>query len=136
MGLDVGERTLGVALSDELGLTAQGLTVIRRSDPAGDLDRIAALVERHEVGSVVVGLPLNMDGSIGPQAERVLAFAAVLRERLGLPVHTWDERWTTRAAERLLIEGDVSRRRRRQTVDKMAAAIILQGYLDRARRGA
>lgn len=136
MGLDVGERTVGVALSDELGLTAQGLGVIRRSALARDLDRIAALVEEHQVGAVVIGLPRNMDGTLGPQAQRMLAFAEALQQRLGRQVHTWDERWTTRAAERLLIEGDVSRRRRRRVVDKMAAALILQGYLDRQRRHA
>lgn len=136
MGLDVGEKRVGLALSDELGITAHGLCVILRSELDRDLDRIARLAEQHQVDAVVVGLPRNMDGSLGPQAERVLAFTEALRQRLGLQIHLWDERWTTRAAERLLIEGDVSRRRRRRTVDKMAAALILQGYLDRQRPGA
>lgn len=137
LGLDVGERTVGVAVSDELGLTAQGLsTVVRRGDLDRDLEQIAALASEYQVEAVVVGLPRNMDGSLGPRARQALAFADAIRERLGLPVHTWDERWTTRAAERLLVEGGASRRRRRRSVDKVAAALILQGYLDRRRRGA
>lgn len=138
MALDVGEKRIGVALSDPLGLTAQGLTVVHRRSPAADVAALAELVRAHEVTLIVVGLPRRMSGAIGAQAENALAFAALLRESLAVPVETWDERLTTRAAERMLVAGDLSRARRRQVVDKVAAALILQGYLDarRARRGA
>lgn len=136
MGLDVGDKRIGVALSDELGLTAQGLTVLRRRGLDADLAALRELAGAHGVACVVVGLPRNLDGSLGPQGEKVLAFVDRLARELGLPVETWDERLTTRAAERALIAGDLSRARRRQVVDKVAAALILQGYLDagRARR--
>ncbi len=136
MGLDVGDKRIGVALSDELGLTAQGLTVLRRRGLDADLAALRELAGAHGVACVVVGLPRNLDGSLGPQGEKVLAFVDRLARELGLPVETWDERLTTRAAERALIAGDLSRARRRQVVDKVAATLILQGYLDagRARR--
>ncbi len=131
MGLDVGSKTLGVALSDPLQFTAQGLEVIRRKKPADDLQRLAEIIEQYQVKKIVVGLPKNMDGTLGPQAGAVQGFIASLRERFALPVDTWDERLTTVAARKMLIQADVSRNRRKQVVDKMAAVIILQGYLDR-----
>lgn len=131
MGLDVGAKTIGVALSDPLGLTAQGLEVIRRKRLAKDLERLGEIVEQNGVGLVVVGMPKNMNGTHGPQAETVREFIAAFQEKFGIPVDVWDERLTTVAAERMLIEADVSRAKRKQIIDKTAAVIILQGYLDR-----
>lgn len=131
LGLDVGDKTIGVAISDPLGITAQGLEVIRRSDSNDkDFNRLKELVESREVAKVVVGLPRNMNGSMGPRAEKVLLFVQSLKKYLDLPVETWDERLSTVEAERLLITADMSRGKRRKIIDKMAATIILQGYLD------
>ncbi|MCG8401315.1 MAG: Holliday junction resolvase RuvX [Firmicutes bacterium] len=131
LGLDPGEKNIGVAVSDELGWTAQGLGSIRRGGTIeNDLDKIKAMVQKYGVERIVVGLPRNMDGSIGDQARKALNLAEILADRLSLPVETWDERLSTVAAERLLIEADVSRKKRRRVVDKMAASIILQGYLN------
>jgi len=130
LGLDYGDKRIGVALSDAFGWTAQGLEMIERNKAGDDLRRIAELVKEHEVESVVVGLPKNMNGTIGPRGEICMAFAEELRQTLLLPVHLWDERLTTVAATRTLLEADVSRRKRKQVVDKMAAALLLQNYLD------
>ncbi|WP_296975243.1 Holliday junction resolvase RuvX [Thermobacillus sp. ZCTH02-B1] len=130
MALDLGDRRIGVAVSDELGWTAQGVGVITRHRDGRELEEIERIVREREVGEIVVGLPRNMDGSIGPRGEICIAFAEMLRGRLQLPVHLWDERLTTAAAERTLLEADVSRRKRRQVVDKLAATLILQHYLD------
>jgi putative Holliday junction resolvase len=130
MGLDVGEKTIGIALSDELGLTAQPYETLRRKGEDQDLRAIRILLEERGVSVVVVGLPKNMDGSIGRQARRVTAFAAKIEAALDIHVVYWDERLSTVAAERVLIEADMSRARRKKHVDKLAAAVILQGYLD------
>ncbi|WP_435924534.1 Holliday junction resolvase RuvX [Paenibacillus sp. DYY-L-2] len=130
LGLDYGDRRIGVAVSDAFGWTAQGLTVIERRQPGGDIDQIARLVTEHEVTEVVVGLPKNMNGSIGPRGELCMAFAEELKAALQIPVHLWDERLTTVSAHRTLIEADVSRKKRKGVVDKMAASLILQNYLD------
>lgn len=130
MGLDVGDRTIGIAVSDAMGWTAQGVEVIRRTSLAKDLSRLRELITVHEVTSFVVGLPKNMNGTIGPQGEKVLEFAERLKQTFALPVVLWDERLTTVAAQKTLIAADVSRAKRKQVVDKMAAALILQGYLD------
>jgi putative Holliday junction resolvase len=129
--LDVGDARIGVAVSDELGITAQGIGVVRRVGGRRDLEALATLLAPYSPERLVVGLPLNMNGSEGPQAVRVRAFAAQVGEHLGLPVEFWDERLTTVAAERSLLEADLSRRRRKELVDKVAATIILQGYLAR-----
>lgn len=130
LGLDYGDRRIGVALSDELGWTAQALEVIGRTNREEDLERIVRLVEEHRVGEVVVGLPKNMNGTIGPRGEIAMAFAERLRERLDIPVVLWDERLSTVSAERTLVSADVSRKKRKQVIDKMAASIILQNYLE------
>jgi putative holliday junction resolvase len=130
LGLDLGEKRIGVALSDALGLTAQGLTVLARQGLKLDLDQVAALVRKHEVQEIVIGLPRHMDGRLGEGAAEVFLWAQELQERLGLPVHTMDERLTTMQAERVLLAADVSRRKRRQVIDKMAAGLILQAFLD------
>ncbi|KKM09252.1 Holliday junction resolvase [Clostridiales bacterium PH28_bin88] len=131
MGLDIGDKTIGVALSDPLGWTAQGLTTLRRGEEVvEDITRLRGLISDYQVEEVVVGLPKNMDGSLGPQAQKVLEFVSLLRETLPQPIHLWDERLSTVAAERVLLDADLSRRRRKQVIDKMAAVMILQGFLD------
>ena len=131
MGLDVGEKTIGIALSDPLGWTAQGLETIRRKDNIDEyLSRLKKIIRDYEVERVVVGLPKNMNGTLGPSAERAKDFAELIFKETGIPVDMWDERLSTMAAERTLLEGDVSRAKRKQVIDKMAAAIILQNYLD------
>lgn len=129
-GLDVGDKTIGVALSDELGWTAQGLEVIRRKNLELDLVRLGEIARQYGVERWVVGMPRNMNGTYGPRAEVTRAFVADLQARLALPVDTYDERMTTMQAQRVLLEADVSRAKRKQVIDKMAAAVILQSYLD------
>jgi putative Holliday junction resolvase len=135
LALDVGERRIGVAVSDPGGLVAQPLLVIERKGWEVDLRRITAIVQTQCVGEVVVGYPLTLSGHVGPQAQRVDRFIARLRNALSVEVVPWDERFTTAAAERALLEGDVRRHRRRRVRDALAAALLLQGYLDRRRRG-
>ena len=131
MGLDVGDRTIGVAVSDLLALTAQGVEVIRRTSPQADFARLAVLCQEYEVGTIVVGLPKNMNGTLGPRGELVQEFAAQLQEQLPeAKIVFWDERLSTVAAEKALIEADVRRNKRRKVIDKMAAIIILQGWMD------
>ncbi|MBD0381755.1 Holliday junction resolvase RuvX [Paenibacillus sedimenti] len=130
MGLDYGDKTIGVALSDELGWTAQGLEVIQRRKPENDLERLEAIVRQYEVTEIIVGLPKNMNNTIGPRGELAIAFSQELQQRLNVPVHLWDERLTTVAATRTLLEADVSRKKRKTVIDKMAAQLILQGYMD------
>jgi putative Holliday junction resolvase len=122
-----------VALSDELGLTAQALPTLEPRTEDDAVDAIRALIDRHGVREVVVGLPKNMNGTLGPAAEKALAFARRLEEGGDAKVTLWDERLTSRAAERLLIEADVRRAKRRRALDQMAAVLILQGFLDRSR---
>jgi len=130
MGLDFGERTIGVAVSDELLWTAQGVKTIRRSVLAQDIAQLRELVRTYEVSTIVLGYPKNMNGTKGPRAESTEKFARKLETELALPVVLWDERLSTVAAQRTLLQGDVSRAKRKQVVDKMAAVFILQGYLD------
>ena len=132
MGLDVGTKTVGVAISDAFGWTAQGIETIK-IDEANEkfgMERIAELVKSHEVSSFVVGYPKNMNNSIGPRAEASERYAELLRQTFEKPVFLWDERLTTSAAEKMLISADVSRKKRKEVIDKMAAVMILQGYLD------
>ena len=133
LGLDVGDRRIGVAMSDPMGYTAQRLTLLERHTLERDVRAIETLVNEHEAQGIVVGLPLNMDGSIGDQAKKVMAFAETLKARLACPVHLWDERLTTMQGERSLLETDTSRRKRKQVIDQVAAQLILQHYLDAAR---
>ncbi|TDF97694.1 Holliday junction resolvase RuvX [Paenibacillus piri] len=130
MGLDYGDKTIGIALSDELGWTAQGLEVIRRTTAERDLGRLRDIIAQYKVEELVVGLPKNMNNTIGPRGEKCMEFARYLQETLEMPVHMWDERLTTVSAQRTLIEADVSRKKRKQVIDKMAAALILQNYMD------
>jgi putative holliday junction resolvase len=130
MSLDLGSKTIGVALSDPLTITAQTLTTIHRTTLAKDLEAILRLVEDHQVEELVVGLPINMDGSRGGAVDKVESFIEHLSPRLTIKIIPWDERLSTVAAERILLEGDLSRAKRRKVIDRLSAAIILQGYLD------
>lgn len=131
LGLDVGDNTIGVAASDSLLLTAQGIEVIKRQALEQDLARLAQIISDYEIDTIVVGWPKNMNGTIGPRAEFSQQFADILTERFpGIAVKLWDERLTTVAAEKMLIAADVKRKQRRRVIDKMAAVLILQGYLD------
>ncbi len=133
MGLDYGSKTVGVAISDALGLTAQGIEIIRRTQEnklRQTLARIEALVKEYEVTAIVLGFPKNMNNTIGDRAEKSLAFKEMLERRTGLDVFMWDERLTTVEANRTLIEGGVRRENRGKYVDKLAAIFILQGFLD------
>ncbi|MET3574690.1 putative Holliday junction resolvase [Bhargavaea ullalensis] len=136
MGFDVGTKTVGVAVSDAFGWTAQGVETIKINEEAGEfgLARIRELVSEYGVTSFVVGYPKNMNNTVGPRAEASARFAEMLEEEFSLPVELWDERLTTMAAERMLIEADVSRKKRKTVIDKMAAVMILQGWLDRKNR--
>lgn len=128
MGLDLGERTIGVAVSDELLWTAQGIKTIRRS--SRDMEELTDLIRVYAVDTIVLGYPKNMNGTTGPRAEKTEKFAQKLKEKFSLPVVLWDERLSTVAAQKMLLEGDVSRAKRKKVVDKIAAVFILQGYLD------
>ena len=133
MGLDYGSKTVGVAVSDALHLTAHGIEIIRRTSEnklRQTLARIEVLIEEYEVGTIVLGFPKNMNNTIGDRAEKSLAFKEMLERRTGLPVIMWDERLTTVEANRTLIEGNVRRENRKEYVDMLAAVYILQGYLD------
>ncbi|CAG9607996.1 Holliday junction resolvase RuvX [Pseudoneobacillus rhizosphaerae] len=132
MGLDVGSKTVGVAISDELGWTAQGLETLKINEEQNlfGFEQLGKLIHEYKVEKVVVGLPKNMNGTIGPRGEASQKFAQELETRFGITPILWDERLTTMAAERVLIEADVSRKKRKKVIDKMAAVMILQGYLD------
>jgi len=134
MGLDVGSRTVGVAVSDVFGWTAQGVEIIRINEDEGEfgLDRVAELVKEHEAGGFVLGLPKNMNNSLGPRAEASQHYGDLLTERFHLPIDFEDERLTTVEAERMLVEeANTSRKKRKKVIDKLAASLILQNYLDR-----
>lgn len=136
LGLDIGTRTIGVAVSDRAAIIAQPLTTIRRTGLRADLAAVAALIAEHDVDRLVVGWPLQPDGRAGPMARKVEQLADALAAHTGLPVDKWDERMTSKLAERFLIEGGARRETRRQVVDKVAAALILQGWLDARSRSA
>ena len=134
MGLDVGSRTVGVAVSDLLGWTAQGLEIIKINEDEGEfgIERVAELVKQYEVEGFVVGLPKNMNNTIGPRAEAAMAYGDLLKETFNLPVVYQDERLSTVAAERMLVEqANTSRAKRKKVIDKLAAVMILQNYLDK-----
>ncbi|SKC69661.1 Holliday junction resolvase RuvX [Maledivibacter halophilus] len=130
MGLDVGDKTIGVAVSDLLGLTAQGVETIKRTGNKVAINRLRELISEKNVTKLVVGLPKNMNGTLGPQGEKVLSFVDKIKDKIDIEVVLWDERLTTVAAEKMLISADVSRKKRKKVIDKIAAVYILQGYLD------
>ena len=131
MSLDVGSRTIGIACSDALLMTAQGIETIRRTSLEKDFNRLQELIVEYEVHELVVGMPKNMNGTKGERAEKTEEFVEKMKEVIDLPVTYWDERLSTVMAERQLIAADVSRKKRKSVIDKMAAVVILQGYLDR-----
>ena len=133
MGLDYGSKTVGVAISDELGITAQGVETITRSEEGKlrrTLARIAELSQEYRINRIILGYPKNMDNSAGARVKKTEEFADMVRRRTGLPVVFWDERLTTVSAERVLMESGVRRENRKEVIDKIAAVLILQNYLD------
>ena len=135
MALDVGTKRIGVAMSDELFLTAQGADTIYRISLEADLAKIKKVAEDNGVGEIIVGLPINMNGTYGTKAKEMVEFTDSLVKVVAIPVHTWDERLTTVQAENVLLEADVSRAKRKKSIDKIAAQFILQSYLDSRKRG-
>lgn len=134
MGLDLGERRIGIAVSDSLGFTAQGVCFINRQEGLLWLDKLEELIREYQITELVIGLPRNMDGSLGEKGKGSIQLAEEVKKRFQLPVHLWDERLSTVAVERTLIEANVSRKKRRGVIDQLAASWILQGYLDAQRR--
>jgi len=130
LGLDLGDRTIGVAVCDPLGYTAQGITTIRRRKEETDIEELKKLCLQYSVEKIVLGFPKNMNGTVGPQGEKAKAFAEKIKGILNLDIILWDERLTTVAATRIMLEADMSRAKRKTIVDKVAATFILQGYLD------
>ena len=130
LGLDVGSKRIGIAISDPLGITAQGLETLQRQNKRLDFEKLAKLAHEYDVAEIVVGFPLRMSGAEGIQAEKMQIFAEELRTRLQVPVHLWDERLTSAEANRLLRETEMSIRRRAQVVDQMAAVLILQSWME------
>lgn len=126
----MGSKTIGVAVSDELHLTAQGIGTIQRKNLKKDFQALSHLIDQYKIGEIVVGLPRNMNNSLGEQADEVLNFISKLKKHFKLPVQTWDERLTTIAADRVLEEAEIHRKKRKKIVDKIAAVLILQNYLD------
>lgn len=131
MGLDVGVKRIGIAISDPMGWTAQGHSVLHRGQLSKDLETLANLCVEYAIEEIVLGYPLNMNGTVGPKAEEIKEFGGVLGDYLHLPISYWDERLSTVSAQKHLIAADVSRQKRKGVVDKLAAVNILQAYLDR-----
>ncbi len=130
MGLDVGDKTIGIAVSDLMHLTAQGIETLKRTTIKEDLNKLENIVKSKDVTKIVIGFPKNMNGSIGIQCEKVLEFVEQLKKRLSTEIILWDERLTTVAAEKMLISADLRRKKRKKVIDMIAATYILQGYLD------
>lgn len=133
LALDVGTKTIGVAVSDELGITANGITTIKRASLKDDLNKLYILVKEYKPGEIVVGVPYQMDGSVSERGQQILNFAEKIREAFSLPVQFWDESFSTVHAEEKLIEANMSRKKRKKVIDKMAAVFILQEYLESKR---
>jgi putative Holliday junction resolvase len=131
MGLDIGDKTIGVAISDPMGWTAQGIKTIRRTNNKADIAEIKALIDEYKVEKIVSGLPKNMNNTLGPRSEKVMNFCSKIKDSIDIEIIYQDERLTTVAAQRILIEADVSRKKRKTVIDTIAATYILQGYLDR-----
>jgi putative Holliday junction resolvase len=130
LALDVGSKRIGVAVSDPLGISAQGLDTIQRQNKRRDLESLGQLLKQYEVREIVVGLPLRLSGAEGTQSEKMRRFASDLEAHFGIPVHLWDERWTSTEANRLLRETELSIEKRRKAVDRMAAVLILQSWME------
>lgn len=135
LGIDIGTKRIGIAMSDELFFTAQSSLTLYRNSPERDMEEIKRIIKENEVGEVVVGMPLNMNGSSGVKAKEAAEFADLLSKAVNIPVKTWDERLSTVQAQRTLLDADLSRAKRRRVIDKLAAQVILQSYLDSRRKG-
>lgn len=133
MGLDVGDKTIGVAVSDLLMITAQGVTTIKRTNIKNDINELRKIIDEYKVTKIVAGLPKMLDGTIGIQGEKVLSFLEKLKTHLDLPIELEDERFTTSISERMLIDADVKRKKRKEVIDKLAAVHILSGYMQRTK---
>ena len=134
MGLDVGDRTIGVAVSDLLMITAQGLTTIKRTNLKADMQELIKIIDEYKVTKIIVGIPKMMDGTIGIQGEKVIAFTEKMKQKIDLPIDFQDERLTTALSEKILISADVKRNKRKQVIDKLAAVQILTTYMERMKR--
>ncbi|MPM02343.1 putative pre-16S rRNA nuclease [bioreactor metagenome] len=134
MGLDVGDRTIGVAVSDLLMITAQGVTTIKRTNIKNDINELRKIIDEYQVTKIVSGLPKMLDGTVGIQGEKVLAFIEKMKQHIDLPVEFEDERFTTTISERMLIDADVKRKKRKEVIDKLAAVQILSGYMQRTKK--
>lgn len=130
MGIDYGEKRFGIALSDPLGITAQGLPTIERTSIQEDIKKIINIIQEKEVQEIVVGLPKHLNNTLGDKAKEVLYFIDTLKKHINIPIKTFDERFSTVRANRAMLEGDLSRKKRKERVDMIAAQLILQGYLD------
>ena len=130
LALDVGEKNIGLALSDELGWTAQGLPTLRRQTKNNDINFIVDLAKSQDVSEIVVGMPINLDGSLGKKAQEVASFIKDLKKKVTVPIKAWDERLTSVQAEKVMLEANLSRKKRKQKIDRLAAQLILQSYLD------
>lgn len=130
LGLDVGSKTIGMAVSDLLGITAQGLPTYRRQNKRLDFEALERVIREYEVGEIVVGYPLRLSGAVGTASEKMSVFAEELRKKFGLPVHLWDERLTSAEANRVLRDSEMSIKRRGEVVDRLAAVLILQSWMD------
>ncbi len=133
LALDVGTKTIGIAVSDELGITANGITTIQRKSLKDDLHELDILIKEYKPGEIIVGVPYQMDGSVSERGQQILNFAEKIREAFSLPIVFWDESFSTVNAEKKLIEGNMSRKKRKKVIDKIAAVFILQEYLESKR---
>jgi len=133
MGLDVGDKTIGVAVSDLLMITAQGVTTIKRTNIKNDLNELKKIIDEYQVTEIVVGIPKMLDGTVGIQGQKVLEFTDKMKKHISLPVEFEDERFTTAISERMLIEADVKRKKRKEVIDKLAAVQILSSYMQRVK---
>lgn len=135
LALDVGTKTIGVAVSDELGIAAHGVTTIKRTELRRDIEALRKIINEYNPSEILVGVPYNIDGTVGKRGQDILKFAEKIKKAFSLPVEFCDESFSTVDAERLLLEADLSRRKRKRVIDKMAAVFILEGYLEKKRSG-
>ena len=133
LALDVGSKTIGVALSDELGIAAHGVTTIKRTELKRDIEVLGKIIDQYKPSEILVGVPYNYDGTVSKRGEEILRFAEKIKATFSLPVQYWDESFSTVHAEKILLEADLSRKKRKKVIDKMAAVFILEGYLDKKR---
>ncbi len=134
LALDVGRKTIGVAVSDELGIAAHGVTTIKRTELKRDIEALRKIINQYSPSEILVGVPYNIDGTVGRRGQDILKFAEKIKKTFSLPVEFWDESFSTVDAEKILLEADLSRRKRKKVIDKMAAVFILEGYLEKKRR--